>query len=133
MDNMLFNLHKPLQLPSPHSKYPGSTGVMQQIWQDNQNALLNYLALANTGVRGIVTNAKGLPLAMLTVRVDAREPFFKTSSLGEFYRLLLPGTYQLALTLGCGAQVLHTQQIVVSASQAPLQLSIVLNDAAYAA
>ena len=108
---------------------------MQQLWLDNQPALLSYLMLANTGVRGRVTNAQGTPLANLTVRIDAREPFFKTSTAGEFYRLLLPGTYELSLALTCDAStVLYKTQIEVPAASRLLQLdTIVLDASAYAA
>ena len=108
---------------------------MQQLWLDNQPALLSYLMLANTGVRGRVTNAQGTPLANLTVRIDAREPFFKTSTAGEFYRLLLPGTYELSLALTCNlSTVLYKTQIDVPGASRLLQLdTIVLDTSAYAA
>jgi hypothetical protein len=70
-------------------------------WVQNRLLLINYLKNANKGVRGLVRYADGEPAVNLTVRIDSREPYFKTNKHGEYYRILLPGDYQLELLIGC--------------------------------
>ena len=72
-------------------------------WLENKKSLLDYLKKANTGVRGIVTFANGQLAVNMTVRIDYREPYFKTNKYGEYYRILLPGTYELELMFNCDA------------------------------
>ena len=97
-------------------KYP-STSQLSQIWSDNQKALIDYLKLANTGVRGIVMFVNVQVAQNLTVKIDSREPYFKTTSYGELYRILLAGSYQLTLTLNCDT-VLYSSNITVPPSTA---------------
>ena len=85
-------------------KYPPASDL-SSIWQQNQKSLIEYLKLANTGVRGVVYFQNGIAASYLTVKIDTREPFFKTSQNGEFYRILLPGAYSLSLWLNCDTQV----------------------------
>ena len=107
---------------------------MQQVWSDNRKPLLDYLKLANTGIRGVVTNAQGEPLPYVIVQIDAREPYFKTSATGEYYRLLLPGKYRLTLTMQCNdtASILHSMSVEISASTGLHKHNIKLNEAASA-
>ena len=45
------------------------------------------------GVKGIVRDYKGKPLGGATISVTDRDKVSKTTSHGEYWRLLLPGTY----------------------------------------
>jgi len=64
-------------------------------WRDNKKALIAYLGEVHRGVRGFVVdpNSNGVPHARL--KIKGREIGFRTSSRGEFWRILLPGTYTL--------------------------------------
>ena len=74
-------------------KYP-SPSQLKTNWEENKNALISYLKLANTGIKGIVQYYNGLPAVNLTIGIDSREPLFKTNNNGEFYRILLSvGTF----------------------------------------
>ena len=81
-------------------KYPTAANLYQ-IWLQNKNSLLVYLKLANRGVRGLVFYSNGQPAANVTVKIDSREPYFKTNANGEYYRILNPGTYTLTLMFNC--------------------------------
>ena len=70
--------------------------------------------LANTGVRGLVTFSNGIIAKYLTVKINSREPYFKTNELGEYYRILLPGNYNLSLMLNC--TIIYTKTITVPSS-----------------
>jgi carboxypeptidase D len=65
-------------------------------WADNQESLLAYLEQIHIGLRGIVTDqATGGPVyAQITVEGNA-QPVFTDPDVGDFYRLLLPGTYTI--------------------------------------
>lgn len=81
-------------------KYPPAN-ELPQIWLDNRKALLEYLKVANTGIKGIVKFSSGKPAENISVKFDSREPYFKTNKNGEYYRILLDGNYKMSLMLGC--------------------------------
>lgn len=81
-------------------KYPPAKDL-PQIWLDNKKSLIEYLKKANTGIRGIIKYANGKPAEHITVKFDAREPFFKTNKNGEYYRILLDGNYKMTLMMNC--------------------------------
>ena len=103
---------------------------MQQLWKDNQKSLLTYLAIANTGIRGIVKFSNGELAKYITVKFDSREPFFKTNKYGEYFRILLPGTYQLELMFNC-VSIYKTQVTISGANGGLLELNITLSDENY--
>lgn len=47
------------------------------------------------GVKGIVRNEQGTALAGAEVKIVGREVSFRTTEEGEYWRLLLPGSYEL--------------------------------------
>ncbi|CAF1040907.1 unnamed protein product [Brachionus calyciflorus] len=52
----------------------------------------------------------------MTIKIDSREPYFKTNKNGEYYRILLPGTYNLTVMLNCTI-ALETKITIPSASK----------------
>ncbi|XP_067648926.1 carboxypeptidase D-like isoform X2 [Haliotis asinina] len=76
-------------------KYPMAS-ELPNIWRDNKDALINFLMLVHMGVKGLVTDSNNNAIrgAMLTVK-DREEIVFKTTSRGEYWRMLMPGTYTL--------------------------------------
>jgi hypothetical protein len=104
-------------------KYPPAS-QLNQIWQDNKFALIEYMKYAHKGIRGIVSYENGQPARFITVRIDEREPYFKTNDLGEFYRILLPGKYNLVLMFNCDE--LKRMNIEISSSTGLLELNIKL-------
>ena len=73
-----------------------STGTLLSLWDDNKNGMRAYLDRVHRGVRGLVTNGTtGSPL-FATVTVEGNtQPVFTDPDVGDYYRLLLPGTYTL--------------------------------------
>ena len=94
-------------------KYPPAS-QLRNIWLDNRKALVEYMKLANTGVRGVVTYQNGLPAKNITGKIDSREPYFKTNKNGEYYRILLPGKYNLTLMLNCTTTVYQTSVTIAN-------------------
>lgn len=69
---------------------------LDQLWADNQNAMLAYLAAVHMGVRGVVTAAGSGAPVYAEVRVAGNaQPVFTDPDVGDYHRMLLPGTYSL--------------------------------------
>ena len=64
-------------------------------WNNNKEALLRYIELAYTAVRGIVRDNDGQPVGKATVRVDWIGKHIVTTDRGEYWRLLPPGRYAI--------------------------------------
>ena len=58
-------------------------------------AMIKYLGEAHRGVAGIVKDIYGQPVADAYVRVSGRNFGAKTTPLGEFWRILMPGSYEI--------------------------------------
>ena len=65
-------------------------------WSNNLESLLSVLESVQGGVRGLVLDQDtGDTVAGAEVVIGDREKTVKTSSRGEFWRLLVPGTYDI--------------------------------------
>ena len=74
-------------------KYPLET-ELQGHWQDNKESLLSYLEAALGGLRGLVTDKNGTAVQGAVVTIfGLEEKNVTTSFMGEWWRLLAPGTY----------------------------------------
>jgi len=83
---------------------------LEDYWQWNRRALLDFIGHAHHGIRGVVTDQYGEPLAA-TVEVvgvdrEADGSMARTDpDIGDFHRLLLPGLYDLEIRAdGCVAE-----------------------------
>lgn len=100
--------------------------VLEERWNENKDALINFLMSVHIGVKGTVRAVNGLELKDASVRVVGREMFeTKTTPFGEFWRLLLPGTYTL--------EVYKTgfalwSKVIIIPSGAPLIINITLEE-----
>ena len=74
---------------------PGSTLPLR--WTNNKESLLAYLEQALTGIGGIVTDsATAQPVkATISIRGIAGASVKTDSAIGDYHRLLLPGTYSV--------------------------------------
>ncbi|CAH1233231.1 CPD [Branchiostoma lanceolatum] len=76
-------------------KYPTADHLSKE-WDNNRPALLAYLTQAHRGMRGFVTSSdtnQGIEDATITVMgIDHN---VTTASHGDFWRLLVPGTYTI--------------------------------------
>jgi hypothetical protein len=108
-------------------KYPNaSSSELEEFWLLNKKSLIEYLKLANTGVRGFVSFKSGIKIKNATIRIDQREPFFKTNNNGEYYRILLPGRYNLTVAFNCDDVLKTTFEI--DKNKRLLELNITLDD-----
>jgi hypothetical protein len=95
---------------------------LEHLWQWNRRALLDFLSHAHEGIRGLVTDADGSPL-QATIEVVGHDSAADNSyvstdpAVGDYHRLLLPGTYDLRFTAH-GYLPLDIGGIAVSSGQA---------------
>lgn len=75
-------------------KYPHRS-ELPEFWQQNKNALLAYLNEVHRGVRGVITDTSGASVPSAILKIKGRKIPFRGSSRGEFWRILLPGSYIL--------------------------------------
>lgn len=75
-------------------KYPLNDEI-EPHWNDNKDALIRLLTQVHLGVKGIVFSPDRQPISNASVDIVGRSHGHRTTSLGEFWRILLPGTYTL--------------------------------------
>jgi hypothetical protein len=76
----------------PYSQIPG-------LWDDNRDSMLAYMAWCLKGVRGLVTNSiTGSPLAATVEVVGVDHEVYTDPDVGDYHRMLLPGTYSLSFS-----------------------------------
>lgn len=76
---------------------------LDDFWQWNRRALLDFIGHAHHGIRGVVTDRHGGPLAatieVLGLDSAADGSMVRTDpEVGDFHRLLLPGLYDLRVS-----------------------------------
>jgi len=77
------------------TKWPNYT-EMDTYWNNNRDAMLYYMGRAMIGIRGIVTSATtGLPVDATVNVVQIGKTIRTDPDVGDFHRLLEPGTYTL--------------------------------------
>ena len=78
-----------------NNKWPNYSQIAN-LWNNNRDSMLAYMELCLEGVRGVVTDSQtGLPVDA-TVRVTGiNHDVFTDSDVGDYHRMLLPGTYSL--------------------------------------
>ncbi|XP_071487698.1 carboxypeptidase D-like [Diadema antillarum] len=75
-------------------KYPDAS-ELRVYWEDNRDALMEYIKQVHRGVKGIVMTEDGTPIASADVTVVGRDVTFRTTADGEYWRILLPGSYEV--------------------------------------
>ncbi|MBC8312656.1 MAG: carboxypeptidase regulatory-like domain-containing protein [Candidatus Cloacimonetes bacterium] len=70
-------------------------------WNYNQEAFLLYMEECLYGIRGIVTNESGQPLDATITIIDHdfdNSEVFTDSEIGDFHRMIAPGTYDISVS-----------------------------------
>lgn len=77
-------------------KYPRAS-TLYTYWTANKESMLNYMEQTHTGIKGIVKDTNGNPLADAVIKVQHIDHYVKTSGQGEFWRVLAPGAYKVSV------------------------------------
>lgn len=75
-------------------KFPHETELPRE-WENNKEALLTFMEQVHRGIKGVVTDEQGIPIANATISVSGINHGVKTASGGDYWRLLNPGEYRV--------------------------------------
>ncbi|XP_078407394.1 carboxypeptidase M-like [Cetorhinus maximus] len=77
-------------------KYPNAA-QLPRFWEQNKVPLIFLIQQVHLGLKGRVLDDKGNPISKAIVNIFGRSNLvpYQTNSLGEYYRLLIPGEYVL--------------------------------------
>jgi hypothetical protein len=80
------------------NKWPPSS-QLTSYWNMNKESLLRYIEFSQNGVKGLVTTAAGAPLYASISVSGNNNPMHTDPDVGDYHRLLLPGDYQITVTV----------------------------------
>jgi len=107
------------------SKWPNSSSL-PGYWNDNRASMLAYMEQCHRGVRGLVTDSvSGQPLAATVRVVGVDHDVYTDGDVGDYHRMLLPGTYSLRFSAN-GYQSWTVSGVVVGSADAT-RVDIVLD------
>nr|AMO02547.1 carboxypeptidase M [Tityus serrulatus] len=66
---------------------------LRSFWNDNKRPLLKFIGEVHRGVKGMVNDINRNPIPNTNLQIKRRNMSFRTTKNGEFWRILLPGTY----------------------------------------
>ncbi|XP_058117990.1 carboxypeptidase D isoform X2 [Anopheles coustani] len=75
-------------------KFPPATDLPKE-WNKNKRSLIEYMKLVHAGVKGLVTDSAGYPIKDADVIVSGVDRNVRTTDRGEYWRLLVPGEYNI--------------------------------------
>ncbi|XP_074125785.1 carboxypeptidase M [Sminthopsis crassicaudata] len=81
-------------------KYPPEE-TLADFWKSNQNSLIDYIKQVHLGVKGQVFDVNNNPIPNAIVESSGRNHIcpYRTNKFGEYYLLLLPGSYTINATV----------------------------------
>jgi carboxypeptidase D len=81
-----------------NTKEPSATQI-PTLWTQNRDSMLSYIETCLIGVRGLVTDGvTGAPLAATVTVTGRNHNIYTDPDVGDYHRMLNPGTYTLNFT-----------------------------------
>lgn len=77
-------------------KFPPASTLLNE-WDINEEALYKYIEATHMGIRGIVKDTNGKPIEGAEIIVEGIDHTVRTTKQGEYWRLLVPGTYKIGV------------------------------------
>lgn len=68
---------------------------LSTFWMDNREALVKYIEQVHYGIKGFVQSSIGTPIPHAAISINNIQHVAYTSKDGDYYRLLLPGKYNV--------------------------------------
>ena len=96
-------------------KYPQSSSLQTE-WRKNVKSLVKFIQKVHIGVKGIVYQFDGIPVQNAKVVVEGNEKHVKTTERGEYWRLLLPGTYNIYAETQDGKMRSNSKKVIVTSN-----------------
>ena len=91
----------------PHSR------TLATHWRNNYQAMMAMLRAVDGGVKGVVVDQGGTLVAGAMISVKGIDKDTITNERGEFWRLLLPGTYVIKASIKCDGGELESDPVSV--------------------
>lgn len=105
------------------TKYPKES-ELAEFWDANREALLKYMEEVHRGVFGYVRSSIGHPVANVAITVNNNEHVIYSWKTGEYWRMLLPGRYNI--TFEAEGFETHSEEIVITEQDKVLRLDVSL-------
>ncbi|XP_066449259.1 adipocyte enhancer-binding protein 1 [Eleutherodactylus coqui] len=77
-------------------KFPHENELAEE-WENNKESLLTFMEQVHRGIKGIVTDRHGEPIANASIAVAEIPHDVQTGSGGDYYRILNPGEYRVTV------------------------------------
>jgi carboxypeptidase D len=114
---------KEITLEVSSAKWPSGL-QLPTFWNDNRESMLAFFERAREGVRGIVRDAATHAPLPATIRVVGNPMDTRTDpDVGDFHRLLLPGTYSLEIS-SVGYATARIDGVSVAAASAATRVDV---------
>lgn len=78
-------------------KFP-EAAELGQYWMDNREPLIKYVEQVHMGIKGFVRSSIGTPLPHAVLSINNIQHVTYSDNGGEYYRLLLPGKYNITVS-----------------------------------
>ncbi|XP_051950936.1 inactive carboxypeptidase-like protein X2 [Xyrauchen texanus] len=75
-------------------KFPHQSELLRE-WENNREAMLTFMAQVHRGIKGVVKDKEGNPIANATVSVEGVNHDVSTGESGDYWRILNPGEYHV--------------------------------------
>uniref|UniRef100_A0A3Q0T0D4 Peptidase M14 domain-containing protein n=1 Tax=Amphilophus citrinellus TaxID=61819 RepID=A0A3Q0T0D4_AMPCI len=75
-------------------KFPHQSELAYE-WEKNREAMLTFMEQVHRGIRGIVKDQQGNPIANATISIEGINHDVTTAPTGDYWRLLNPGEYRV--------------------------------------
>lgn len=104
-------------------KYPYAKDL-PDYWEKNREALIKYMEQVHRGAHGFINSSIGTPIANASVTVDNVTHVTYSWKNGEYWRLLLPGRYNI--TVEAEGYETQVQEVEITDSQPEVRLDFTL-------
>lgn len=91
---------------------------LAKFWMDNRESLIKYIEQVQMGIKGFVKSSIGTPIPHAVISVNNIQHVSYTGVDGDFYRLLLPGKYNI--TASAKGYETQTSEVTISDKEKPL-------------